>query len=196
MARKKKSESGLTYQEILTSYILTLSENKCQEAYQLLRERFDVSRPRMVRLNKDGVVDTSGLVRLRPGELDKLMKTCGEYKFIWLINKLHTYLEELKERGEAEPDARRRFKQYQKISHYYKLTKGWVAIRYNAEGIQAPATSKTTRDFYSICSMEEAQEYIDSLPPELRVDNPEIDWLVSVYPLLAIRKEDDYDDIG
>ena len=162
----------------------------------MLRERFDISRPRILRVTSDGTVDSNGLVRLRPVELDKLLKTCGEYKFRWLINKLHTYLEELKERGEVEPDAKRRFKQYQKISHYYKLTKGWVAIRYNAEGIQAPTTKKTSKDFYSINSMEDAQEYIDTLPPELRIDNPEIDWLISVYPTLVIRKENDYDDIG
>lgn len=192
---KKKSTSGLTYQEILTSYILTLSESKCQEAYQMLRERFDVKRPKVLRLNADGEVDNNGLVRLRAGELEKLIQTSGEYKFRWLINKLHKYLEDLKERSESEPDARRRFRQYQKISHYYKLTKGWVAIRYNAEGIQSPSAKKVTKDFYSINSMEEAQEYINSLPPELRVDNPEIDWLVGVYPTLVIRKEEDNDDI-
>lgn len=161
----------------------------------MLRERFDVKRPKVLRLNADGEVDNNGLVRLRAGELEKLIQTSGEYKFRWLINKLHKYLEDLKERSESEPDARRRFRQYQKISHYYKLTKGWVAIRYNAEGIQSPSAKKVTKDFYSINSMEEAQEYINSLPPELRIDNPEIDWLVGVYPTLVIRKEEDNDDI-
>ena len=180
---------GLTDREVLTSYIITLSDNKCKEAYQILREHFDIKRPRMVKLNAEGVADPNGRVRLRQGELKKLRDKCGEYKFLWLVNTLHNYITDLEARAACDSNLRRRLKEYQRISHYYKMTKGWVAQKYVIEG--APGAPKEPKglDFYSISSLEDARKYVASLPRYLRIDNPEIEYLVSKYPELITPEE-------
>ena len=184
MAKKKQSVE-LNPSEVLSNYISTLSESKCKEAYQLLRERFDIVRPRIVRLNAEGQQDKNGRVRLRTGELEKLVQTTSEYKFHWLINKLHTYLDKLAEKAESEAPYKRKLKEYDKISHYYKLTKGWVAQAYlNEANPPKYLREPDVPDFYSIQNETQAKKYIDSLPPELRINNPEIEWLVGQYPSL------------
>lgn len=190
MGKKRKPEDKLTSAQVLQNYIATLPESKCKEAYMVLRERFDIVRPKIIKLNAEGVRDGNGRVRLRQGELDKLMKTTSDYKFHWLIFKLHNYLDFLAEKAESEAPAKRKLREYEKISHYHKLTKGWVAQAYDKEATPPKYNREpNTLDFYSIKTEAQAKRYIEDLPPELRINNPEIEWLVSVYPGLLKGKE-------
>lgn len=173
---------GLTDREILEAYITTLPERNIKEAYQILRERFDIKRPRIIKLNVNGEVSPVGRVRLRQGELDKLIKNCGEYKFHWLVSTLHKYLDDLAERAECDATLRRRLRQYERTSHYYKLTKGWVAQSYVINGAPNAPKHKEGLSFYEIETRSQAEEYINSIPKWLRMDNPEIEYLVAKYP--------------
>lgn len=185
---KKKEKITLPPLEVLIGYVSTLPEGKCKEAYLILRERFDVVRPRIIKLNALGEEDKNGRVRLRAGELEKLITTTSEYKFHWLINKLHSYLDNLAERAESEAPCKRRLREYEKISHYYKLTKGWVAQSYANEATPPRYTKEPKAiDFYSIKTEDEAVTYVASLAPNLRINNPEVEWLTGVYPTLPER---------
>ena len=183
---KKKEKVTLSPLEILTSYVSTLPESKCKEAYMILRERFDIVRPKIVKLNASGEEDRNGRVRLRAGELEKLLTTTSNFKFHWLINKLHSYLDNLAERAESEAPCKRRLREYEKISHYYKLTKGWVAQAYLTEATPPKYNREpNVIDFYSIENEAQAKAYLKSIPAELRINNPEVEWLVSIYPRLT-----------
>ena len=83
--------------------------------------------------------------------------------------------------------ARQRLKEYNKISHYYRLTKGWVAKRFEEENPQA-ATSPVneTLCFQDISNEEQAQRYINELPSPLRINNPEVEFLLVQYPNLIL----------
>lgn len=184
MSKVKDYEPKLTNKEILQAFVSTLSEKNCKEAYRLLRERYDKSKVRMLLLNKEGVVDNiNGLVRLRPKEMETLLATEGEYKFHWKVSRLYDWLSELSERAKVEAPAKRMWKQYTKISHFYRLQKGWVNDAYNREATPPPSELETV-DFYSITSEEEALRYINTLPQSLRVGSPEVEFLILRYPKL------------
>lgn len=189
------SKVKLTDREILESYITTLSDSKIKEAYQLLRERFDIKRPRIVKLNINGEASNLGRVRLRKGELEKLLKNTSPYKFKWLVSTLHSYLDDLSEKAQYDANLKRRLRQYERTSHYYKLTKGWVAQKYMLEAQANEPSKKNGLDFYAIDTKQQAEEYIKSLPPWLRIDNPEIEYLVAKYPDLVIPQKVS-EDIG
>lgn len=184
MSKVKDYVEPMSNKEILQAFVQTLSDSNCKEAYQLLRERYDRSKVRMLHLNENGEVDDKGLVRLRPKELERMLANCGEYKTYWLIKKLHIYLADLKERASVERgEARQRWKKYQKISHYLRLTKGWVAKVYEEEAVPAIRQSQSI-DFYSISCEEEAEKYLATIPPHLRGNNPEVEWILLKYPSL------------
>lgn len=184
MAKVKDYEEKLTAKETLQAFVSTLSEKNCKEAYRLLRERYDKSKVRMLLLNRDGTVDAvNGLVRLRPKEFETLLATQGEYQFHWKIMKLYDWLAELQERAKIEAPAKRMWKQYSKISHMYRLQKGWVDDAYKREA-NPPPSAREEIDFYSINSEEEALRYLELLPPSLRVGSPEVEYLVLRYPKL------------
>lgn len=189
MAKKKSKaldepSKTLTSKEVLQGFIQTLSERQCKEAFQFLREKYDRSKVRMVRLNVNGEEDDMGLVRLRPKELEKLLLADGEYKFYWKVKKLHTYLEDLKARAEVEAgEARQRWKTYEKISHYYRLSKGWVEECFKTEA-HPPARPTETIDFYSIANIDEARRYLDTIPKTLWHNNAEVEWIIMKYPTL------------
>lgn len=183
MPKVKEYVEKLTAKETLQAFVSTLSESNCKEAYRLLRERYDRSKVRMLMLNREGIPSPEGLVRLRPKEMERLLATEGEYKFHWKVAKLYDWLEELQERAKIEPPARRMWKQYSKISHCYRLQKGWVDEAYKREA-NPPPSEMDCIDFYSINSEEEALRYIQTLPASLRVGSPEIEFLVARYPKL------------
>lgn len=193
MSKVKEYKENLTNKEILQAFVQTLSDKNCKEAYQILRERYDRSKVRMLRLNEDGEVDDKGLVRLRPKELERLLATCGEYKAYWLIKKLHRYLVDLKERASIERgEARSRWKKYQKISHYLRLTKGWVAQCYDEE-VKPQIRTVQEIDFYSIQCEEEAEKYLSTIPAHLWAGNPEVEWLLTQYPNLTKGERNEKD---
>ena len=184
MPRVKDYEPKLSDKEILQAFVSTLSEKNCKEAYKLLRERYDKSKVRMLLLNRDGVVDPiNGLVRLRPKEMERLLATEGEYQFHWKVMKLYDWLAELQERAKIETTARRMWKQYSKISHAYRLQKGWVDDAYRREA-NPPPSCREEIDFYSITSEEEALRYIETIPDSLKIGSPEIEYLVLRWPKL------------
>lgn len=184
MSKVKDYVPKLTAKETLQAFVTTLSEKNCKEAYRLLRERYDKSKVRMLLLNRDGVVDNiNGLVRLRPKEMETLLATEGEYQFHWKVAKLYDWLAELSERAKVEPPAKRMWKQYTKISHFYRMQKGWVDDAYRREATPPPSAREEI-DFYSISSEEEALRYLQLLPPSLRVGSPEVEFLVLRYPKL------------
>lgn len=183
MAKVKDYEPKLTAKETLQAFVSTLSEKNCKEAYRLLRERYDKSKVRMLTLNREGIPDINGLVRLRPKEMETLLATEGEYKFHWKVAKLYDWLAELSERAKIEAPAKRMWKQYTKISHFYRIQKGWVNDAYNREATPPPSEMNNI-DFYSISSEEEALRYINLLPEAIRVGSPEVEFLVLRYPKL------------
>lgn len=183
MPKVKEYVEKLTAKETLQAFVSTLSEANCKEAYRLLRERYDRSKVRMLTLNRDGTVDVNGLVRLRPKEMERLLATEGEYKFHWKVARLHDWLEELHERAKIEPPAKRMWKQYSKISHTYRLQKGWVDEAYKREA-NPPPSEMNLVDFYSIDTEEQAYVYIRSMPEALRIGSPEVEFLVARYPKL------------
>lgn len=184
MPKVKDFEPKLSDKEILQAFVSTLSEKNCKEAYRLLRERYDKSKVRMLCLNRDGVVDqANGLVRLRPKEFETLLATMGEYQFHWKIAKLYDWLYQLQDRAKIEAPAKKMWKQYSKISHMYRLQKGWVDEAYKREA-NPPPECREEIDFYSISSEEEALRYLQTLPERLRIGSPEVEFLLLRYPKL------------
>lgn len=183
----------LTAKETLIGYAGTLTEKQAKEAYQMLLERFSSKRARVIKFNRNGVQDTStnGKVRLTPREYERLIEEKGEFYFHRVIEILYDYICHLEDRAGSEITARRRLKEYQRISHYYKLTKGWVAERYNQEhNIQTEATStlyNKSLSVWDIETLEQAQTFYNELPNELKINNPEIEYLVTRFPELILR---------
>lgn len=182
----------LTAKETLVGYTGTLTEKQAKEAYQMLLERFSSKRARVIKLNRNGVQDPiGGKVRLTPREYERLIEEKGELYFHRVIEILYDYICYLEDRAESEVTTRRRLKEYQRISHYYKLTKGWVAERYNQEhNIQTEATStpyNNSLSVWDIETLEQAQTFYNELPNELKINNPEVEYLATRFPGLILR---------
>lgn len=183
----------LTAKETLIGYASTLNEGQAKEAYQILLERFSSKRARVIKLNRNGIQDINGKVRLTPREYERLVEERGELYFHRVVEILYDYICYLEDRAESETPARRRLKEYQKISHYYKLTKGWVAERYQEElnkNNQSKIASKSYNESLSVWdieTLEQAQKFIDELPSELKINNPEVEYLIVRFPKLLLR---------
>lgn len=183
----------LTNKETLIGYAGTLTEVQAKEAYQILLERFSCKRARIIKFNREGIQDPIvGKVRLTPREYERLIEEAGDLYFHRVVEILYDYIIYLEERAPYEATTRRRLNEYKKISHYHKLTKGWVAQRYeeelnnnNSKGNSNPYSE--TLNVYDINSEEQAQRYINELPVELRINNPDIDFLIMKYPRLILR---------
>lgn len=195
MVKKKQLKLDipkLTAKETLIGYAGTLTEKQAKEAYQMLLERFSSKRARVIKLNRNGVQDPiGGKVRLTPREYERLIEEKGELYFHRVIEILYDYICYLEDRAESEVTTRRRLKEYQRISHYYKLTKGWVAERYNQEhNIQSEATStpyNKSLSVWDIETLEQAQTFYNELPNELKINNPEVEYLATRFPGLILR---------
>jgi len=173
-----------TSKEVLIAYCTTLSEKKCKEAYQVLLERFEIHKARCLTFSRGGVETKppEGKIRLTPNQFNMILETYGEQGFHRLCEILYDYIVYLEERAPIEVTARRRLKEYQTISHYYKLTKGWVAERYEQEH-PVPTTKLENEclSFEDINSKSDAIKFIKSIPSHLRMDNKEIAFLVMYY---------------
>lgn len=183
---KDKPKEKLKPQEVLIAYCSTLSDKKAKEAYQILLERFEVHRARVLTFHRNGqeCPPPNGKIRLTPSQYETILSTYGEQGFHELCEILYDYIVYLEERAESEVIARRRLKEYQKISHYYKLTKGWVAQRYEeAHPNTIVNLENKPLNFFDISTKAQAIEYIKSIPNELRLDNKEIAYLIMEYNL-------------
>lgn len=196
MGKKKQLKLDipkLTAKETLIGYASTLNEGQAKEAYQMLLERFSSKRARVIKFNRNGIQDINGKVRLTPREYERLVEERGELYFHRVVEILYDYICYLEDRAESETPARRRLKEYQKISHYYKLTKGWVAERYQEElnkQNQSKIASKSYNESLSVWdieTLEQAQKFIDELPNELKINNPELEYLMVRFPKLLLR---------
>lgn len=179
----------LTPQETLIGYVSTLNDKQCKEAYEMLLERFSCKRARIIKFDRTGMQNINGKIRLTPREYERIIEELGELYFHRACEILDDYLTYLEERAQSEAPIRRRLNEYKKISHFYKITKGWVAERIseenNSKGISNPSIE--TLNFYDINTLEQAQRYIDELPSNLRFNNPEVEYLVTQFPQLIIR---------
>lgn len=188
MKKDKVKIPKLTNKETLIGYVGTLNEAQAKEAYQILLERFSCKRARVIKFNRNGIQDTSGRVRLTPREYERLIEEYGELYFHRVVEILDDYIAYLEERGESEAHIKRRLREYQRISHYYKLTKGWVAERYKQEhNINSEAISNRYNNSLSVWdieTLEQAREYLNKIPSALRINNPEIDYLYQKFPQL------------
>ena len=181
-----------TNQEVLLGFVATLKDGQCKEAYQMLLERFNPKRARIMKFNREAIQSVQGKVRLTPRQYEMILENCGEVYFHRAVEILYDYIVHLEERADSEVVARRRLKEYNSISHYYKLTKGWVAQRVTDEmNVQPEATQSLYNEslnFYDIETLEQAREYINQLPNELRINNPEVEFLCNRFPeLIGIR---------
>lgn len=176
----------LTNKEVLIAYASTLNEKQAKEAYQILLERFDIHRARVIKFNRNGVQDTNGKVRLTQNQYNKIISEKGELYFHSVVEILYDYIVYLEERSQSESTLRSRLREYNRISHYYKLTKGWVAERYQKEYGATHSNYNKTLSVWDINTLEEAQRYYNELPSELRINNPEIDYLVTKFPSLIL----------
>lgn len=175
----------LTAQEVLRGYIGTLTEKQSKEAYQLLLERFSPKRARVIKFDRNGTQSITGKVRLTPREYERLIEERGELYFHRVVEILYDYICYLEERAEAEAPIKKRLREYRRISHYYKLTKGWVFEKYNLEFGQQSNYDESLC-VWDIETLAQAQKYYDSIPAALRINNPEIEYLTSRFPELIL----------
>lgn len=192
----KKTKTKLSSKETLIAYVSTLSESKCKIAYQALQERFEIHRKRNLLFNREGIeaLAPDGKVRLTPNQYQKVLEIYGELGFHRLVEILYDYIVNLEERAPVEVTAKQRLKTYQSISHYYKMTQGWVAQRYEQEHPEfLESKPKMVQiEFKDIDSKSKAIEYINSIPKHLRYENMEIDFLVAQYNLTKEDFKNDY----
>lgn len=178
------SKEKITPQEILIAYCSTLSDKRAKEAYQILLERFEIHKARCLTFDRYGkeCPPPQGKIRLTPSQLEKILNEYGEIGFHSLCEILYDYIVNLEERAPYEVIARRRLKEYQKISHFYKLTNGWVAEKYaQAHPEVATINEKEPLRYELISNKAQAIEWIKSIPSELRFNTPEIPSLIMQY---------------
>lgn len=186
----------LSPKEILIAYVTTLSDKKCKEGYQILQERFEINRKKSLLFNRQGVeaLAPDGKIRLTPNQFNMVIETYGEQGFHRLCELLYDYITNLEERAQYEITAKRSLRNYNKISHYYKLTKGWVAQRYEEELRRDGKLSEGPRVdeseiiyFDQVDNKPKAIAFIKSIPTHLRFDNVDVNYLINMY---GISNED------
>lgn len=175
----------LTSREALIAYCSTLSDKNCKIGLQLLQERFETHRKKHLLFNRAGLEAKApeGKVRLTPSQYKMILEEYGELGFHRMVELLYDYIIHLEERAECELVARQRLKEYNKISHYYKMTKGWVAKRYEEEHPSSGACppQEDTLNFEDVTNKAQAITFINSIPKHLRFDNQEITFLMFEY---------------
>lgn len=179
--------SKLTNKETLLGYVGTLTETQAKEAYQILLERFSSKRARVIKFNREGVQDTAGKIRLTPREYERVLEEQGEVYFHRAVEMLYDYLVSLEERAECDSQLRQRLRYYNRISHYQKITKGWVAQRITEEDIKSGIDTRPVNkvlNVYDIETLDEAIRYINELPNSLKFNNPDIEFLMLKFPQL------------
>ena len=171
--------------EVLNSYISTLPDKYMKEIYQMLTERYDLHRAKYILLNREGIKAKApeGKVRLRPYQMERLIKGYSEQGFHILVEYMYDYIKYLEENTECVMRGKQKLKELQTISHYHIMGKGWVAEKFMRNYPQYSITEEQSEyiDFFDIDSKQQAIEFIRQTPVELRYDNKEIVWLVDKY---------------
>lgn len=180
----KKNVQALTNKEILIGYCTTLSEKSAGQAYKVLEEFFGTRKKDVIKFNADGTEDKQGYVRLRHRDVRAILENLGEDYFKLACNLMHNYMAYVKEQAVYNSTKRAKFRELSTSTHYLILTKGWVAQKIEEEGL-LQTTQKLYNspvDFFNINTIDEALTYINGLPSELRLNNPEINYLLLKFP--------------
>ena len=171
--------------EVLNSYISTLPDKYMKEIYQTLTERYTLHKAKYILLNREGIKAKApeGKVRLRPYQMERLIKGYGEQGFHILVEYMYDYIKYLEENTECVVRGKQKLKELQTISHYHIMGKGWVAEKFMRNYPQYSITEEQSEyiDFFDIDNKQQAIEFIRQTPVELRYDNQEIIYLVDKY---------------
>lgn len=183
----KDDKHKQTDREIVHAYIDTLPDKHMKDIYQILTERYDIHKAKYLLFNREGMQAKApdGKVRLRPYQMERLIKGYGQFGFQKLCEIFWDYLDYLENNTECVLNGKRKLKELQVISHYNILGKGWVAEKYMKMypqgSYQFEDEDKSYIDFFDITSKAMAIEFIKQTPIELRYDNKEIIYLVDKY---------------
>lgn len=175
-----------TDKEMVIAYITTLPDKYMKDIYQILTERYDIHKAKYLLFNREGVQAKApeGKVRLRPYQVERLIKGYGEQGFHRLIEIFWDYLDYLEKNTECVVRGKQKLKELSVISHYNILGKGWVAEKFVRENPQFSYHEEPDEeyiDFFDVDSKGKAIKYIRQTPIELRFDNQEIIYLVDKY---------------
>ena len=174
-----------TDREIVHAFIDTLPDKHMKDIYQLLTERYDIHKAKYLLFNREGVQCKApeGKVRLRPYQMERLIKGYGNFGFQKLCEIMWDYIDYLEKNTECVLNGKRKLKELSLISHYNILGKGWVAEKFMRLYPQVSITEDQTDyiDFFDVDTKAMAIKFIQQIPPELRYDNQEIIYLVDKY---------------
>ena len=171
--------------EVVIAFINSLPDKYMKDIYQILTERYDIHRAKYLLFNREGVQCKApeGKVRLRPYQVERLIKGYGNFGFQKLCELMWDYIDYLEKNTECVLNGKRKLKELSVISHYNILGKGWVAEKFMRLYPQVSITEDQMDyiDFFDIDSKQQAIEFIRQTPVELRYDNQEIIYLVDKY---------------
>ena len=175
-----------TDKEMVIAYITTLPDKYMKDIYQILTERYDIHKAKYLLFNREGVQAKApeGKVRLRPYQVERLIKGYGEQGFHRLVEIFWDYLDYLEKNTECVVRGKQKLKELSVISHYNILGKGWVAEKFVRENPQFSYYEEPDEeyiDFFDVTSRNQAIKFIRQTPVELRFDNQEIIYLVDKY---------------
>lgn len=175
-----------TDKEMVIAYITTLPDKYMKDIYQILTERYDIHKAKYLLFNREGVQAKApeGKVRLRPYQVERLIKGYGEQGFHRLVEIFWDYLDYLEKNTECVVRGKQKLKELSVISHYNILGKGWVAEKFVRENPQFSYYEEPDEeyiDFFDVDSKGKAIKFIRQTPVELRFDNQEIIYLVDKY---------------
>lgn len=180
----KKTIPSFSNKEILIALCNSLSEKQAKEAYTMLTQYFNIKRVHFKRFNKLMEEDSKGMIRLRAFDYDKLIKIFGLPMCKNIFQIWGNYLEYLEQHKEQESSFKRKLREYYTHNHYRFMVQDWVIQKAEtlSEGNSSPYNKGI--DFFDINNIKEAREYIKTIPSALRINNSEIDFLVTAYPEL------------
>lgn len=182
----KSKKDNLSDKEILIAFCSTLSDKNSKIAYQILTERFDIHRAKHLLFNRNGVQVNApeGKIRLTSNQYKMVLEELGEQIFHRACELLYDYICNLEERvSYGDIVAKQRLKEYNKITHYYRIMRGWVAQKLEQEFPQR--YNDRTLKFEEVSNKKQAMDYINSIPKEYRLNNNEIVFLVTKYGIDA-----------
>lgn len=171
--------------EVVHAFIDTLPDKYMKDIYQALTERYDIHKAKYLLFNREGAQCKApeGKVRLRPYQMERLIKGYGEQGFHVLVEYMYDYIKYLEENTECVMRGKHKLKELHTISHYHIMGKGWVAEKFMRNYPQYSITEEQSEfiDFMDVANHQQAIEFIKQVPPELRYGNQEIIYLVDKY---------------
>lgn len=173
--------------EIVVALLSTIPDKYMKEIYQILSERYVPHKTKYILLNREGVSTKApeGKVRLRPYQIERLIKGYGEQGFHILVEYMYDYLDYLEKNWECVTNGKRKLKDLSVISHYNIMGKGWVAEKfmrnYPQYSIIEDEGTPEYIDFLDVTNRNQAIKFIQQIPVELRFDNQEVIYLVDKY---------------